>query len=161
MRLHTAALRILLVMVLAGALVASGVLYLLSLESVASWPMLARWQLPVYLGVVAGLLPLVAVVLGGFRFLSLVDRGEAFSDRAVQVLRQMRTLLGVVGGWFAVGFVGFWVGTGLMHLTLVLAWLALEVAALLGGALLALLEDLFAGAAVLGQGAEDRTARAV
>jgi hypothetical protein len=40
-------------------------------------------------------------------------------------------------GWFAVGFVGFWVSTGLSHVTPVLSWCALEVAVLLGIGLLA------------------------
>ncbi|OJV60326.1 MAG: hypothetical protein BGO38_01310 [Cellulomonas sp. 73-145] len=89
------------------------------------------------------------MVLCGFRFLALVDLGEAFSDRTVQLLRRTRMLLVVVAGWFAVGFVGFWVGTGLMHVTLVLTWCAVEVAALLGIGLLALFEGLFASAAQL------------
>lgn len=149
MRLHTAVLRVLLVTALAGALIACGLLYLVSLETVASWPELAGWRLPVYLGIVAGLLPAVAVVVSGFRFLALVDLGEAFSDRTVQLLRRMRMLLVVVAAWFAVGFVGFWAGTGLMHVTLVLIWCAVEVGALLGIGLLALFEGLFAGAARL------------
>lgn len=149
MRLHTAVLRTLLVFVLAGVLVACGLLYLASLESAASWPELARWRLPVYLAVVAGLLPLVALAVSGFRFLALVDHGEAFSDQTVHLLRRMRVLVGVVAGWFAIGFVGFWVGTGLMHLSLVLAWAGLELAAALGLGLLALFERLFASAAQL------------
>jgi NAD/NADP transhydrogenase beta subunit len=150
-RRDTTLLRILLAVLLFALLVGSGLLYLVSLESANDWPELAHLRLPTFLAVLVGLAPVVIAVKRVFEFLSVVESGEAFSTHTVQILRQLRLLVAVFAGHFAIGLVGFWALSGLMHITLLFAWGVLEVAALFVLTLLALLERLFREALELRQ----------
>ena len=149
MRRQTWALRLLLSIVLAGIAIACALLYVASLESAVNWPTLAYLRIPVFLLVSLGALPLVLIIALAFTYLRLVDEGEVLSERAVRTLRRMRALLGVFAGYFLVGFVAFWVVTGLMQLVLLLAWVGLEVLALVGFVLIALFERVFTTATQL------------
>ena len=139
---ETRVLRFLLVLLLLGLVLGCGLLYVLSLESAQAWPELAHLRLPVYLAALAGFVPVVLASRSVFDLLEAVDRGAAFSARTVEILRRLRLLGGVVAGCLGLGFVGFWVATGLMHPTLVFLWFVAEVAALFVVTLVALLERL-------------------
>lgn len=142
----TAALRALLVLVLLVAAIVCGVLYVVSLDSAQNWPELAYLRMPAYLAVVVGLLPVVLAVLSVFQLLGVVERGDAFSTAAVALFRRLMVLTAVFAGYFTVGLVGFWALSGLMHPSLIIAWFALEVAALFCFATAALLAKLFSTA---------------
>ncbi|WNB85651.1 DUF2975 domain-containing protein [Cellulomonas sp. ATA003] len=129
---HTAPLRFALVLVVLALLGGCGLLYLASLESVRSWPELAHLRAPTLLALGVGLVPVVAAIGSAFAFLGLVDRGEELSPRGGAVLRRIRILLGVVGGYLTLGLVGFGIVSGLMHVSLVFAWFVLEAATVLG-----------------------------
>jgi hypothetical protein len=144
MRRETNILRFLLVMLVLVLVGGCGLLHVLSLESARAWPELADLRLPVYLAVLVGLLPLVMAVRSIFDFLEAVDRGAVFSARTVEILRRLRLLTGVFAGYLALGLVGVWTATGLMHPTLVFLWLGVEAAALFLFTMLALLERIFA-----------------
>lgn len=143
MRRETMVLRVLLVMLLFALLAGAGLLYLVSLESASDWPELAHLRLPTYLAVILGLLPVVVAVKIVFDFLAVVDHGEAFSAATLTILRRLRLLIGAVAGYFALGLVGFWMLFGLRHITLLLAWGVLEVAALFLFTVVALFERIF------------------
>ena len=143
---ETRLLRFLLVLFLLGLVLGGGLLYALGLESAQAWPELAHLRVPVYLAALVGGVPVVLVVMSVFDFLDAVDRGAAFSLRTVEILRRVRVLVGVLAGYLALGFVGFWVAADLMHPTLVLLWLAVEGAAVFLVTLLALLERILVGA---------------
>ena len=143
MRREAMVLRVLLVMLLVALLAGAGLLYLVSLESVSNWPELAHLRLPTYLAVIVGLLPVVAAVKIVFDFLAVVDHGEAFSTSTLTILRRLRLLIGAFAGYFALGLVGFWMLSGLMHISLLFAWGVLEVAALFLFTVVALFERIF------------------
>lgn len=154
MTYETKLLRFLLVLFLLVLALGCGLLYLISLESARNWPTLAHLQLPVFGAMVVGLVPVVLAVKSMFDVLNVMDRGDEFSTRTVQILRRMRLLVGVFAGYFALGFVAFWIATGLMHPTLIFAWLALEVAALFLFTVTSLLVRIFAVASELRQDKE-------
>ena len=139
-------LRFLLVLLLLGLALGCGLLYVLSLESAQAWPELAHLRLPVHLAVLAGFVPVVMAIASVFDLLEAVDRGAAFSARTVEILRRLRLLGGVVAGCLGVGFVGFWVATGLMHPTLAFLWFVAQVAALVLFTMVALLERILVAA---------------
>ncbi len=146
MRRETTLLRWLSGMVLFGLVLACGILYILSVESADSWPELAHLQLPIYVAVVVGVIPVVLGVRSVFDFLEVVDQGEAFSARTVHILHRLRLLIGAFAGYFVLGLVGFWTVVGMIHPTLLFAWFALEVTALFLFTLVALLERIFVAA---------------
>lgn len=144
--METRILRCLLVLFLLGLALGCGLLYALGLESARAWPELAHLRLPVYLAALVGCVPVVLVIRSVFEFLDVVDRGAAFSVRTVEILRRVRLLVGVFAGCLALGLVGFWVVSDLMHPTLVLLWLAVELPAVFLVTLLALIERILVGA---------------
>ena len=148
---ETTALRALLSLALGVLLVGCAGLYLVGLESARTWPELAHLRLPTYLAVVAGLVPVALAVRSVFALLAVVDRGEAFSGDAVALLRRLEVLIVVFAGYCALGLVGFWALSGQMHITLLFAWFAVEVAALFFLATAALLVRLFGAALQLRQ----------
>src|SRR5688572_28934066 len=117
---ETKTLRFLLVTLLLGLLLGCGLLYGFSLESAQVWPELAHLRLPLYLAVIAGIVPVVVAITCAFDVLEAVDRGAAFSARTVEILRRCRLSMGVVAGYLVLGLVGFEAATGLLHPTLVL-----------------------------------------
>jgi len=151
MNRETRILRVLLVLFVAGLVLASGLLYIVSLDSAASFPELAHLRLPVYVAVLVGLVPLVFAVKVVFDLLGVVDLGEAFSVRTVQLLRRLRLLFGITVGYLVVGLAGVSVAFGQTHPGILLGWLAAEVVALFLLTLAALLEGLFAAALELRQ----------
>ena len=140
---ETITLRVLLGMLLFALLLGAGLLYLASLESARNWPELAHLRLPTYVAVMAGLVPVIVAVKIVFDFLTVVEDGEAFSAETLMLLRRLRLLIGGFAGYFALGLAGFWTLSGLMHPTLLFAWIVLEIAALFLFTVVALFERIF------------------
>lgn len=141
--MNTRALRVLLAALAIGVILGAGVLYLLGVESAADWPEFAHLRLPVYLGIVVSFVPVLVGIGLLFRFLRLVDAGEAFSGHALRVIRQVKLLIAGVAAYYLLGLVAFHLAFGQGHPGLWLAWLGLEVALLLLLCSFALLERLF------------------
>lgn len=141
--MKTHVLRLLLAALAVGVLLGAGVLYLFSLESAAAWPEYAHLRMPTYLGVVVGFVPVLVGIGLLFRFLRLVDAGEAFSGPTLRVIRQVKLLIAGVAAYYLIGLLAFDLAFGQGQPGVLLAWLGLEVALLLllGG--FALLERLF------------------
>src|SRR3712207_5530843 len=99
----TAVLRVLLVLLLVGLILASGLLYIGSLDMAAQYPEHAHVRLPIYLAVLVGLLPVVVAVQVGFALLHVIDQGAAFSPRAVALLRRLSVLFGIAAGYLVLG----------------------------------------------------------
>src|SRR5665811_2177499 len=106
---ETGLLRALLVMFLVGLVMASGLLYIISLDLAAVYPKLAPLRLPIYVAVLVGLVPVVVAVKVVFDFLSVVDQGEAFSTRTVRLLGRLKALVGITAAYLTLGLVGVWV----------------------------------------------------
>ena len=152
---ETRLLRVLLVMLLAGLVLASGLLYIASLGYAAHYPELAGLRLPIYVAVLVGLVPMIVAVKVVFDLLRVVDLGEAFSLQTVQLLRRLKGLFGITVAYLVLGLVGvsvaIWVAMGQTKGYVLLPWFAAEVVALFLFTLAALLEGLFAAALELRQ----------
>jgi Protein of unknown function (DUF2975) len=152
---ETKLLRVLLVMFLVGLVLASGLLYIISLDLAAVYPKLAHLRLPIYVAVLVGLIPVVVAVKVVFDLLSVVDQGEAFSTRTVRLLRRLKVLVGITAAYEVLGLAGVsaatWVAMGQMIPASLLVWFAGEVVTLFLFTLVALLERLFAAALELRQ----------
>jgi len=148
-------LRALLVMFLVGLVLASGLLYIVSLDSAALYPELAHLRLPIYVAVLVGLVPMIVAVKVVLDLLRVVDQGEAFSPRTVRLLRRLKVLFGITAAYLVVGPAGvsvaIWAAMGQTHPSILLGWFAAEVVALFLFTLAALLERLFAAALELRQ----------
>lgn len=141
---QTRLLRCLLVVCLFTLVLGCGFLYLVSLDSARNWPSLAYLRVPIYVATLVGCIPVVVIIKFGFDILSVVDRGEIFSDYTIQRLsRRIRLFIGILASYFTIGLVVFWIMTGLMHPTLVFAWFVMALAALLMFTGLALFERIF------------------
>ncbi len=155
---ETRLLRVLLVMLLAGLVMASGLLYIVSLDLAAVYPELAHLRLPIYVAVLVGLVPVIVAVKVVFDFLSVVDQGEAFSTRTVRLLRRLKVLVGITATYEVLGLAGVlvatWVALGQTKAYMLLPWFAAEVVTLFLFTLVALLERLFAAALELRQNNE-------
>ena len=151
----TRLLRVLLVMFLVGLVLASGLLYIVSLDLAAVYPKLAQLRLPIYVAVLVGLVPVVVAVKVVFDFLSVVDQGEAFSTRTVGLLRRLKVLVGITAAYEVLGLAGVWVAAwvamGQTKAYMLLPWFAAEVVTLFLFTLVALLERLFSAALELRQ----------
>ena len=152
---ETRLLRALLVMFLVGLVLASGLLYIVSLDFAALYPELAHLRLPIYVAVLVGLVPMVVAVRVVFDLLDIVDQGEAFSAPTVRLLQRLKVLFGITAAYLVLGLVGvlvgIWVAMGQTHPSILLGWFAAEVVALFLFTLAALLERLFAAALELRQ----------
>ena len=152
---ETRLLRVLLVMFLVGLVMASGLIYIVSLDLAALYPELAHLRWPIYVAVLVGLVPMVVAVKVVFDLLRVVDQGEAFSLQTVQLLRRLKVLFGITAAYLVLGLVGvsvaIWVAMGQTHPSILLGWFAAEVVALSLFTLAALLEGLFAAALELRQ----------
>ena len=152
---ETRLLRVLLVMLLVGLVMASGLLYIVSLDLAAAYPELAHLRLPIYFAVIGGLVPVVMGVKVVFDLLSVVDQGEAFSTGTVRLLRRLKVLVGITAAYEALGLAGVlvatWVAMGQTKAYMLLPWFAAEVVTLFLFTLVALLERLFAAALELRQ----------
>lgn len=152
---ETKLLRLLLVMFLVGLVLASGLLYIVSLDLAADYPDLGHLRLPIYVAVLVGLIPMIVAVKVVFDFLSVVDHGEAFSPLTVRLLRRLKVLFGVTAAYLTLGLIGVWaavwVALGQTKGTMLLGWFAAEVVTLFLFTLVALLERLFAAALQLRQ----------
>jgi|SRR5665647_68365 len=152
---ETKLLRVLLVMFLVGLVMASGLIYIVSLDFAAIYPELAHLRLPIFVAVLVGLVPMIVAVKVVFDLLGVVDLGEAFSLRTVRLLRRLKVLFGITAGYLVLGLVGvsvaIWGAMGQTHPSILLSWFAAEVVALFLFTLAALLERLFAAALELRQ----------
>ena len=152
---ETRLLRALLVMFVVGLVMASGLIYIVSLDLAALYPELAHLRLPIYVAVLVGLVPVVVAVKVVFDLLRVVDQGEAFSLPTVRLLQRLKVLFGITAAYLVLGLVGvsvaIWVAMGQAHPSILLGWFAAEVVALFLLTLAALLERLFAAALELRQ----------
>lgn len=152
---ETGLLRVLLVMFLVGLVLASGLLYIVSLDLAAVYPKLAQLRLPIYVAVLVGLVPVIVAVKVVFDLLSVVDQGEAFSTRTVRLLGRLKVLVGITAAYEVIGLAGVWVAAwvamGQTKAYMLLPWFAAEVVTLFLFTLVALLERLFAAALELRQ----------
>ena len=152
---ETRVLRVLLVMFLVGLVLASGLLYIVSLDLAAVYPKLANLRLPVFVAVLVGLVPVIVAVKVVFNFLSVIDQGEAFSTRTIRLLRRLKVLIGITAAYLTLGLAGVWVAVwvamGQAKGYVLLPWFAAEVVTLFLFTLVALLERLFAAALELRQ----------
>ena len=152
---ETRLLRVLLVMLLAGLVMASGLLYIVSLDLAAVYPELAHLRLPIYFAVLVGAVPVVMGVKVVFDLLGVVDQGEAFSTRTVRLLRRLKVLVGITAAYEVLGLAGVlvatWVAMGQTKAYMLIPWFAAEVVTLFLFTLDALLEGLFAAALELRQ----------
>jgi len=152
---ETKVLRALLVMFAVGLVLASGLLYIVSLDSAALYPELAHLRLPTYFAVVVGLVPTIVAVKVVFDLLKVVDLGEAFSPRTVQLLRRLKMLFAITAAYLVLGVIGvsvaIWAAMGQSHPSILLGWFAAEVVAMFLFTLAALLERLFGAALELRQ----------
>ncbi len=148
-------LRVLLVMLLVCLALASGLIYIVSLDLAAVYPEVAHLRLPMYVAVLVGLVPIVVAVKVVFDLLGVVDEGEEFSTRTVRLLRRLKVLVGITAAYLLVGLVGVWVAVwvamGQQKASMFLLWFAAEVVSLFLYTLVALLERLFAAALELRQ----------
>jgi len=155
---ETRVLRVLLVMFLVGLVLASGLLYIVSLDLAAVYPKLANLRLPVFVAVLVGLVPVIVAVKVVFNFLSVIDQGEAFSTRTIRLLRRLKMLIGITAAYLTLGLAGVWVAAwvamGQTKASMVLVWFAAEVVTLFLYTLVALLERLFSAALELRQDQE-------
>lgn len=141
--LATKALRALLVAL--GLVVVLGlvVLYQLGEETVRQFPEVTQWQVPVFLGIALGTVPVFAGMAVTWRLLTVIDRGDAFSAEAIGRLGTLRRLIAATALWFTLGLVGM-LALGLGHPSVVLVWFVAEAVGLFLYTLVALLERLFA-----------------
>ena len=125
---ETRLLRVLLVMLLAGLVMASGLLYIVSLDLAAVYPELAHLRLPIYFAVLVGAVPVVMGVKVVFDLLSVVDQGEAFSTRTVRLLRRLKVLVGITAAYEVLGLAGVlvatWVAMGQTKAYMLIPWFA-------------------------------------
>jgi hypothetical protein len=105
MRFYTVALRGLLVVLAAGAVLAYLSLYVISLDLAAEFPPLAHLRLPLFLVAVGAGLPAVVALVCLWWFSALVAQGEGFSPAAVRLLRIMRNSFAVMAAYLLVAFV--------------------------------------------------------
>ncbi len=138
-------------MFLVGLMVASGLLFIISLDFAAEFPSLGHLRVAIFVAVLVGLLPVVVAAQVVFTLLTLVDQREAFSLRTVLLLRRLSLLFGLAAGYLVIGLAGVWIATGQMHPSILLGWFAAEVVALFLFTLAALLGRLFAAALELRQ----------
>lgn len=152
---QTRLLRVLLALFLVGLVLASGLIYIISLDLAETYPELAHLRMPVYVAVIVGLVPVVVAVKVVFDLLRVVDQGEAFSTPTVRLLRRLKALVGITAAYEVLGLVGVWVAAwvamGQTKAYMLLPWLAAEVVTLFLFTLVALLERLFAAALELRQ----------
>ena len=155
---ETRLLRVLLVMFLVGLVLASGLLYIVSLDLAAVYPKLANLRLPAFGAVLVGLVPVIVAVKVVFNFLSVVDQGEAFSTRTIRLLRRLKMLIGITAAYLTLGLAGAWVAAWVAiaqtKASMMLVWFAAEVVTLFLYTLVALLERLFSAALELRQDQE-------
>jgi len=142
-------------MFLVGLVLASGLLYIVSLDLAAVYPELANLRLPIYVAVLVGLVPVIVAVKVVFDFLGVVDQGEAFSPQTVRLLRRLKVLFGITAAYLVLGLGGVWVAAwvalGQTKASMLLGWFAAEVVTLFLFTLVALLERRFAAALELRQ----------
>ena len=152
---QTRLLRVLLALFLVGLVLASGLIYIISLDLAETYPKVAHLRMPVYVAVIVGLVPVVVAVKVVFDLLRVVDQGEAFSTPTVRLLRRLKALVGITAAYEVLGLVGVWVAawvaTGQTKAYMLLPWFAAEVVTLFLFTLVALLERLFAAALELRQ----------
>ena len=152
---ETRLLRVLLVMFLVCLVLASGLLYIVSLDLAAVYPKLADLRLPVFGAVIVGFVPVIVAVKVVFDFLSVVNQGEAFSIRTIRLLRRLKVLIGITAAYLTLGLAGVWVAVwvamGQTKGSMLLVWFAAEVVTLFLYTLVALLGRLFSVALELRQ----------
>lgn len=144
MRFYTIALRVLLVMLAVGVVLAYLMLYIVSLDLAASYPTLAHLRVPLFVASLVAGVP-AAIALGAlWLFTALVASGEGFSTAAVRHLRLMRNCFGVMAAYLLLAFIATTIALAPGQSPGVfLAWCASETVALFLFTLIAVMVKLF------------------
>jgi uncharacterized membrane protein len=149
---YTGLLRLLLALVTVVVAMGCGLLYVVSLDLAASYPEVAHLRVPIFLAVVACLVPGLVAVHALWMFLGLVDRDEAFSEGTVRLLRRIRLCFGAMAACLLVSVVAVCLALlPLQSPSVPLAWFGGEVVAVFLFTFAALLERLFSNAVELRQ----------
>ena len=101
----TRLLRVLLVAFAAGLAVGVLMAHWLSLDVAQTYPEVAHLRAPAFWAAVVGLVPLVVAAGAMWRFLALVDRGEAFSAASARLVRRVSVAFLVLAVYIAVAAV--------------------------------------------------------
>lgn len=143
MKSQTRKLRILISLLTLGLASALGLLFLIVDAAASEAPELNGLRWPTFIAIACGTAPWFISVKPFTELLRLVDRGDAFSTSALQLLRQIRLLFVSTAIYLVIGF--FWLThvTG-GHPALVLVLCAGEVVLWFIVALVAALEQVFA-----------------
>jgi hypothetical protein len=104
MRFHTVVLRGLLLVLAAGVVFAYLLLYLVSGDLAEQYPVLAHLRMPLFTTAVIAAIPSMVALQALWSFASLVAQGEAFSPRAVTLLRWIRNCFAVTAAYLLVAF---------------------------------------------------------
>jgi hypothetical protein len=104
MRFHTVVLRGLLLVLAAGVVFAYQLLYLVSGELAEQYPVLAHFRMPLFTTAVIAAIPSMVALAALWSFASLVAQGEAFSPRAVTLLRRIRNCFAVTAVYLLVAY---------------------------------------------------------
>lgn len=145
MFVYTGLLRVLLVLLGLGVVLGAGLLYIVGLDMAVAYPEVAHLRIPIFVAVVAGLLPGLVAVHALWMLLDLVDHGASCSSATVGLLGRIRRCFTVAAVYGPLALVGVWVALlPLQHPSVLLVGLGGEVVALFLMALAALLERLLA-----------------
>lgn len=93
-------------MLAAGVAFAYLLLYLVSVELADQYPVLAHLQQPLFITAVVAAIPSLVALHALWSFASLVAKGEAFSPRAVTLLRRIRNCFAVTAAYLLVAGTG-------------------------------------------------------
>jgi len=130
MRFYTVALRVLLVLLAVGVLLAYAVLYFVSGDLAASYPSLGHLRLSLFCTAVGASVPVAVALWALWWFASLAAHGEGFSARTVGLLRLLRNCFAVLAVYLLAAFLAASVALAPNQSpTVFLAWCASEVLA--------------------------------
>lgn len=147
---YTQALRCLLVVLVAGAVLAYAVLYIVSLDLARDYPEVAHLRVPLFMTAMVAALPGMVALHARWLFAAPVAGGDAFSTRTVSLLRRIRNCSAVTAVYLLVAFVGASVALAPEQSPSVfLAWCASEVISLFAFTFAAVMVGLFANATTL------------
>jgi len=105
MKFYTVVLRGLLLVLAAGVAFAYLLLYLVSVDLAHQYPVLAHFRLPLFATAVIAVIPGMVALQALWSFATQVARGEAFSPRAVALLRRIRNCFAVTAAYLLIAFI--------------------------------------------------------
>lgn len=128
---ETLALRVQLGFVVFVLVLSAGLLFLLSAESAQSYPELAHLQIPIYVAMLVGYIPVLAAIVLAFRSLKSLDEGTPLVAVVQQALPRLKMLTTGFIVYMVIFLVGSAAALGDMHPSQPFLWLVVEMAAVL------------------------------